>query len=494
MRLKVCQFSPQFLVRFFPALTVAVSMFWSQTVWADPAEPTVRQFPVSVTQAFVKKGVASADYTAYALPVAPYVQRKPQAYAHGASRLVNPASVAKVFTTGLALQRLESTYRFKTGFHAQAEPVDGVLTGPLYIKGSGDPAFQTSDLWMSLRQLRSMGVDVINGPVVLDDSAFAEQVPSLGLAEEDSFDDAPHRAYHAQPDALLLNFGAMSIDLKINQNTVLVVPEEAPRDWAFVSEVVLTQGACGAWKNGMTVDFARAKQNVVVTVKGNYPRRCGLSRLPIRIPAQDWLWESWVKEIWLQLGGKFAGPQGGQVIKGTTPANTLALYTHFGKPMSELIRQINKWSSNVMARHLELAVAGTPDAFNRQMLDWLKSQGIGVNDWFFENGSGLSRSTRIDAKGLSEFLASMSRRADFPDFLASFPRAGADGTLQRRVDGVQGFAYLKTGSLNGVRSLGGYLRDKQGQLWAVGILVESPKADDSWPAMESLLEFLYRSE
>lgn len=457
-------------------------------------EPLTRSFPAPVIQAFVKKGIASGDFTAYALPVEPYANRKPQAYAHGSSQLVNPASVAKVFTTGMALQKLESTYRFKTGFHAQAEPVDGVLKGPLYIKGSGDPAFLTSDLWASLRQLRTKGVDVINGPVVLDDSAFTEQMPSLGLAEEDAFDDAPHRAYHAQPDALLMNFGAMSIDLKINENTVVVVPEEAPKSWAFVSEVKLTPAACGAWKNGMTVDFAKSGQNVVVTVRGNYPRRCGQSRLPIRVPEQDWLWEAWVKEIWLQLGGRFSGPEGGQVVKGITPVNTIALHTHFGKPLGDLIKQINKWSSNVMARHLELAVAGTPEAFNLQMKDWLKQQGIASDDWFFENGSGLSRNTRIDAKGLAEFLRHMAQRPDFPDFLASFPRAGADGTLHRRVNNVNGFAYLKTGSLNGVRSLGGYLRDREGQLWAVGILVKSPRSYDSWGPMEGLLEFLYRAQ
>lgn len=457
-------------------------------------EPSSRSFPASITQAFVKKGIASSDFTAYALPVEPYTSRKPQAYAHGSSQLVNPASVAKVFTTGLALQTLESTYRFKTGFHADAEPVDGVLNGPLYIKGTGDPAFQTADLWTSLRQLRSKGVDVINGPIVLDDSAFTEQMPSLGLAEDDAFDDAPHRAYHAQPDALLMNFGAMSIDLKINENTVVVVPEEAPKSWAFVSEVKLTPAVCGAWKNGMTVDFAKVGQNVVVTVRGNYPRRCGQSRLPIRVPVQDWLWEAWVKEIWLQLGGRFSGQQGGQVVKGITPVTTIALHTHFGKPLADLIKQINKWSSNVMARHLELAVAGTPEAFNLQMKDWLKLQGIASNDWFFENGSGLSRNTRIDAKGLAEFLRNMAQRPDFPDFLASFPRAGADGTLHRRVTNVNGFAYLKTGSLNGVRSLGGYLRDREGQLWAVGILVKSPRSYDSWAPMEGLLEFLYRAE
>lgn len=481
-------------VRKVGGFLVLFSLSVPQATWSGTLDPQVRAFPSSVTQAFVKKGIAADDFSAYALPISPFVDRKPQAYAHGSSQLVNPASVAKVFTTGLALQKLESTYRFKTGFHANAEPSDGVLIGPLYIKGSGDPAFLSSDLWTSLRQIRTKGVDVINGPVVLDDSAFTEQLPSLGLAEEDAFDDAPHRAYHAQPDALLLNFGAMSIDLKINENTVLVVPEEAPKDWAFVSEINLTGGGCGAWKNGMSVDFSKVGHNVVVTVKGNYPRRCGQSRLPIRVPEQDWLWESWVKEIWLQLGGKFAGPQGGKVVKGVTPANTIALYTHYGKPLGDLIKQINKWSSNVMARHLELAVAGTPEAFNMQLKDWLKQQGISSGDWFFENGSGLSRSTRIDAKGLAEYLRNMAARSDFPDFLASFPRAGVDGTLHRRVNNVDGFAYLKTGSLSGVRSLGGYLKDREGQLWAVGVLVKSPRAYDSWPPMESLLEFLYRAE
>lgn len=475
-------------------ISLQLSLVLPAVALSNSPELSARSFPAPITQAFVKKGIASSDFTAYALPVGPYVSRKPQAYAHGSSQLVNPASVAKVFTTGLALQTLESTYRFKTGFHADAEPVDGVLNGPLYIKGSGDPAFVTSDLWTSLRQLRTKGVDVISGPVVLDDSAFTEQMPSLGLAEEDAFDDAPHRAYHAQPDALLMNFGAMSIDLRINENTVVVVPEEAPKSWAFVSEVKLTPAGCGAWKNGMTVDFAKSGQNVVVTVRGNYPRRCGQSRLPIRVPVQDWLWEAWVKEIWLQLGGRFSGQQGGQVVKGITPVTTIALHTHFGKPLGDLIKQINKWSSNVMARHLELAVAGTPEAFNSQMKDWLKQQGIASNDWFFENGSGLSRNTRIDAKGLAEFLRNMAQRPDFPDFLASFPRAGADGTLHRRVNNINGFAYLKTGSLNGVRSLGGYLRDREGQLWAVGILVKSPRSYDSWEPMEGLLEFLYRAD
>ncbi|HEX4917063.1 MAG TPA: D-alanyl-D-alanine carboxypeptidase/D-alanyl-D-alanine-endopeptidase [Limnobacter sp.] len=471
---------------------LVVGFFLTAPVLAN--EPAARSFPKSVTQAFQSSGIGASEFTAHALPLPPYVSRRAQAYVHGGHVLVNPASVAKVFTTGLAMERLGATYRFKTGFHALAEPVDGVLQGPLYIKGAGDPAFLSADLWVSLRQVRNKGIKTIQGPVVLDDSAFADQSSVPMTQSEEDFDDAPHRAYHAQPDALLLNFGAMSIDFHINENSVQIVPEEAPRNWAFVSEVRLTQGACGAWKNGMSVDFAKNGQNVVVTVKGAYPRRCGQSRLPIRVPVQDWLWESWVKEIWTELGGQFSGPQGGQVIKGNTPAATIALYTHYGQPVGDLVKQVNKWSSNVMARHLELAVSGNPEAFNNDMLAWLNTMGVGTQGWFFENGSGLSRNTRIDAQGLTQFLRHMAGRPDFPDFLASMPRAGADGTLHRRVNNVGGYAYLKTGSLNGVRSLGGYLRDTDGQWWAVGVLVKSPRAFDSWPPMEKLLEFLYRGE
>lgn len=470
------------------------ALLTTHTTPSQAAEPIARSFPKPVLQAFQAKGISADEFTAHALPLPPYVGRRAQAFVHGGQVLVNPASVAKVFTTGLALEKLGSNYRFKTGFHAQAEPKDGVLQGPLYIKGSGDPAFLSSDLWFSLRQLRSKGVRVIDGPVVLDDSAFADQSSTAPTASEEDFDDAPHRAYHAQPDALLMNYGAMSIDLHILDNSVQVLPEEAPKNWAFVSEVRLSPGACGAWKNGMSIDFAKAGSHVVVTVKGTYPRRCGHSRLPIRVPVQDWLWESWMKEIWAELGGQFSGPQGGQVIKGTTPSNTIALYTHFGQPLGDLVKQVNKWSSNVMARHMELAVSGSPEVFNRDMLAWLGTMGVGTKGWFFENGSGLSRNTRIDAQGLTQFLRYMATRADFPDYLASMPRAGVDGTLHRRVNNIGGYAYLKTGSLNGVRSLGGYLRDVEGQWWAVGVLVKSPRAYDSWPPMENLLEFLYRGE
>ncbi|GLR26245.1 D-alanyl-D-alanine carboxypeptidase/D-alanyl-D-alanine endopeptidase [Limnobacter litoralis] len=450
-----------------------------------------RPFSAPVIQAFKQAGIDPKDVTAYAEPLPPFTTRRPHSYSMGGDALANPASVTKVFTTGLALDKLGPTYRFKTDFQALDKPVDGILNGSLYIRGNGNPAFKTSDLWSALRQLRSDGLTTINGDVVLDRSAFKPVKDDDAPGDSDEFDDdAPYRAYHAQPDALLLNYGAMSLNIVPGQGGVKVVGQEAPAHWAFVSEMRLVQGGCGAWKNGLSVDYRKSGGDVVVTVKGNYPARCGESRLPIRIPNQDWLWESWFREIWTELGGQFKG----RVLTGTTPSGALSLYAVYSDPLSDLIKLMNKYSSNVMARHLELAVTGPAGDFNQIMKGWLASNDIRNTDWVFENGSGLTRNNRIDARGLTDYLAYMATRSDFPDFLASLPHAGVDGTLYRHVKNIDGYGYLKTGSLNGVKTIGGYVRDVNGQWWAVGVMVRSPKAYAAWKPIENLLETLYQKD
>jgi D-alanyl-D-alanine carboxypeptidase/D-alanyl-D-alanine-endopeptidase (penicillin-binding protein 4) len=453
--------------------------------WVLGAEVSVQSLPRDVVKGFEKQGVSSSDFSVYVYPMGGNKNSSRSAYAYAANQLMNPASVTKVFTTGLALNQLSSTYRFKTAFQVDRAPVDGVLQGNLYIKGSGDPGLDTNDIWGALRALRAKGLKTIQGNVVLDDSVFADQ--GVGLRSDGGLsDESPYRAYHAQPYGLLINHGAMMLQFSVNQGAVQIRAEDAPQNWAFVSEVKGVSGACGAWKNGLDVGFEKRGGNVLVTVRGTYPKACGTSPLPVRVPDQDWLWESWVREIWHQLGGDFTG----QVVHGRSPSNASLFYELEGKTLGEHIRLVNKWSNNVMARHLELAVA--PRVFNEKMQEWLKSLGLHTKDWFFENGSGLSRSTRVDAAGVTQFLRAMSERADFPEYLASLPQAGTDGTLQHRAKNVEGHAYLKTGSLNGVRAVAGYVRDAEGRWWTVAVFIRGEKAAESWPAIEKVLEFVYR--
>lgn len=460
--------------------------FWLACGQAWAASVQTLKVDSKLLEEFSKKGISSSDVSIVAIPIAPYVSRRPLKFEHRGYSLVNPASVAKMFTTGFAFEKLGTTYQFRTGFHALEEPVDGVLNGSLYIKGGGDPVFLTRDLWTSLRALKSRGLHTINGSVVIDRSVFERQ--SLGdLVSEEEFDEAPHRAYHAAPDGLLMNHGAMVVDLLVEDDQIRLRPEGAPSDWAFVSNIKPVSGSCRSWKNGLDVSFKKQRGNVVVSFSGPYPKRCGASRLPIQVPHQDWLIQSWFTEIWEQLGGKLNGP----IVEGITPIDSIALYTNFGPSVAEIVRDVNKWSSNVMARHLELATANNPTQFNQDVLAWLQSIKVDTRGWYFENGSGLARQTRVNAEGTAEFLAYMSTRADFPDYLASLPRAAQDGTLSRKLRGVDHFAYMKTGSLSGVRSAAGYLRAQSGQWYALAITVESPKAFNAWPPMESLIKSIY---
>lgn len=472
------------MLRRFAVFLVAILGFASGQTGAASLKSV--KLDSQLLKEFKQKGISLSEVSIVAIPIAPYAGRHPVQLEHRGNSLVNPASVAKVFTTGYAFEKLGTSYRFRTGFHALQEPVDGVLNGSLYVKGGGDPVFLTHDLWTSLRALRNKGVHTIEGSVVVDRSVFEKQVLTERVSEAE-FDDAPHRAYHAAPDGLLMNHGAMVVDLLVEDDQVRLVPEGAPGDWAFVSNIKPVSGSCGSWKNGLDVAFKKARGNVVVTFSGPYPKRCGASRLPIQIPHQDWLFNSWFTEIWQQLGGTLKGA----IIEGVTPAGSIALYTHFGPSVSEIVRDVNKWSSNVMARHLELASSGNPVQFNQDVQGWLKSLRVDTRGWFFENGSGLARQTRVDALGTAKFLEYMSSRADFPDYLASMPRAAHDGTLARRLQGVDHFAYLKTGSLNGVRSAAGYLRAQSGQWYALAIAVESAKAFDAWPPMETVIKAIY---
>lgn len=472
------------MLRRWAVFLLAISGLVSVQAWSASVQRV--KVDSDLLNQFSKQGINPSEVSIVAIPLEPYVGRRPLKFEHRGQNLVNPASVAKMFTTGFAFEKLGTNYHFRTGFHALEEPVDGVLNGDLYIKGGGDPVFLTRDLWTSLRTLRARGLDTIAGSVVVDRSVFQRPAASESVSEEE-FDDAPHRAYHAAPDGLLMNHGAMVVDLVVEDDLVRLQPEEAPADWAFVSNIKAVGGACRSWKNGLNVSFKKQRGNVVVTFSGPYPIRCGASRLPIQVPHQDWLFESWFAEIWKQLGGQLKG----SVVEGPTPVDSIALYTHFGPPLSEVVRDINKWSSNVMARHLELATANNPTQFNQDVLQWLKSLKVDTRGWYFENGSGLARQTRVNAEGTADYLAYMSTRADFPDYLASLPRAAHDGTLARKLRGVDHFAYMKTGSLSGVRSAAGYLRTQSGQWYALAITVESAKAYNAWTPMESLIKTIY---
>ena len=108
-------------------------------------------------------------------------------------------------------------------------------------------------------------------------------------------------------------------------------------------------------------------------------------------------------------------------------------------------------------------------------------------------GSGLSRNERIRADSLGALLLAVWQRPWMPEFIAALPVAGLDGTARRRLGDspARGQAHIKTGTLNGVRAMAGYLLDRKGQRHVVVMMVNHPDAAASAAAQDALLEWLW---
>jgi D-alanyl-D-alanine carboxypeptidase/D-alanyl-D-alanine-endopeptidase (penicillin-binding protein 4) len=172
---------------------------------------------------------------------------------------------------------------------------------------------------------------------------------------------------------------------------------------------------------------------------------------------------------------------------GVVPPDARLLYTHDSLSLAEIIRLINKFSSNTMARQLLLTLAaekagrpGTTAGGRRVIAEFLASRGLSIPELVLDNGSGLSREERISAQGLADVLLDAWRSQYFPEFASSLPLSATDGTLRKRFRSpeMQGRLRMKTGSLEGVSALAGYVNAASGRTFVAVILLNHPGAEN----------------
>jgi D-alanyl-D-alanine carboxypeptidase/D-alanyl-D-alanine-endopeptidase (penicillin-binding protein 4) len=170
--------------------------------------------------------------------------------------------------------------------------------------------------------------------------------------------------------------------------------------------------------------------------------------------------------------------------------------------LSEVVRDINKFSNNVMARQLFLTLSAqtlTPPGRNDRSFEvvqsWLSQRALVLPGLVMENGSGLSRAERISASGMARLLEAAFQSAVMPEFMASLPLVAFDGTMRRRLksDGVAGRAHIKTGSLADVRSIAGYVLDQNSRRHVVVFFINHANAARGQAAQDALLKWVHDS-
>jgi D-alanyl-D-alanine carboxypeptidase/D-alanyl-D-alanine-endopeptidase (penicillin-binding protein 4) len=256
----------------------------------------------------------------------------------------------------------------------------------------------------------------------------------------------------------------------------------------------LTQEDCGDWQ----AKLHPAIDDHGASFSGTYSSSCG-EKIWYVHPYQltrDQYFGVVFRQIWRELGGTFKG----QVRDGIVPQDARPITQWESASLSEIIRDINKFSNNVMARQLLLTLAAQatqqPATIGRgadAIKTWLAGKGIDARELVIENGSGLSRNGRVAVATMGHMLVSAFRSPTMPEFISSMPLVGYDGTMRRRLQEVDvaGNAHIKTGSLNDVRAIAGYVFAASGKRYAVVFYINHANAVRGQEAQDALLQWLY---
>ncbi len=452
---------------------------------AAPLCAAPRGVPKPVADALKAAGV---PLSAVAVVVEPAAVGAP-IVSHRAAMPMNPASVMKLVTSYAALDLLGPAFTFRTDALLAGTLHDGVLEGDLVLRGGGDPKLTYERVWQLVHQLRARGLREIRGDVVLDRSYFAPFAYDPGR-----FDNEPRRAYNVAPDALLVNFDAIDFTFIPAAGGVRVAAEPDLPNVKVASRIELTDGPCGAWRRNVRYDIEQVGLAASVVFSGTFAAECGERAWPLAILDAPGFFESVLRWTWSESGGRLAG----RVRAGATPATARLFYRQPSEPLANLLRDMNKFSNNVMARHLFLALsaerhAGHGEAAEAAAIvrDWLAERGIDGGGLVLENGSGLSRAEQASAATLAALLRHAWSSGVMPELAASLPLYAVDGTFGRRAGGAAlGRAHLKGGTLTGVQAIAGYVLDGAGQRWIAVMMVNHPNAQAARPALDALVEWV----
>jgi serine-type D-Ala-D-Ala carboxypeptidase/endopeptidase (penicillin-binding protein 4) len=479
-------------------VVILISIACSATL----AQPATQNLPPEVDAALARAKVPREALAAIVIDAAPAMNGKSAPLlAYRATAPVNSASVMKLVTTYAGIELLGPAYTWNTPVYVDGTIKDGVLQGNLIIQGRGDPKLVIERLWLLLRRVQGLGIKTITGDIFLDRSAFAAAPHNPA-----DFDNEPFRPYNAAPDALLINYKSVVMTFAPNPGSgVAHISYDPPlANVNMQASVPLSSGTgaslseCGDYRGALKADFSDAFR---VAFAGTYPAGCGEKVWAVAYADPASYAERAVLGLWQDMGGKLTG----RVREGRAPAGLRPVFEATSPTLAEVIRDINKFSNNVMAQQLfltfSLPQAGAARLANtqspaskeasREVLRTWWQQRFGAQDMpVFDNGSGLSRAERVTPQGLARMLQTAYASGAMPELMASLPITGVDGTLRNSRSRVsQGWAHLKSGSLNEGTALAGYVHTPSGRRLVVVAVVNHPNASAARPALDALVDW-----
>ncbi|MEM7018274.1 MAG: D-alanyl-D-alanine carboxypeptidase/D-alanyl-D-alanine-endopeptidase [Pseudomonadota bacterium] len=389
-----------------------------------------------------------------------------------ANKPLLPASTMKIVTSAAALHYLGPEYRFKTKILHTGPQVNGEIKGDLIIQGGGDPKLRSADLREISARLKSAGIWRVTGDLVADDTFFD------GLDRAPSWKEKRSRyRYDAGLSALSLNFNSVDVHVKPGKrrgSKVVAWLNPAP---AYMKIINAAETGKRRSRNTIWADRKEQGDALNIVLRGRLPQSVGERMLflnvknPTRYAAESF--RSILQETGIEILGK--------TVIAATPENVAQIHEHHSPPLSLILKELNTYSNNFVAEQVLKTMAahqtnstGTHANGLSLMKQFLQLSGVDLKNVELADASGLSRQNRLTAKTLTHLLAAMPGRFDIgPDFMAALRVMGADGISSKRFKNspARGQVRAKTGSLNGVSTLAGYVPGKDGGLYAYALFL-----------------------
>jgi D-alanyl-D-alanine carboxypeptidase/D-alanyl-D-alanine-endopeptidase (penicillin-binding protein 4) len=390
-------------------------------------------------------------------------------YARDPDVLLNPASNVKLFTSAAALALLGPEYRFDT--EVLTDGLAGGTARTLYVRGKGDPTFVTERLWALAGDIAHRGVRAVKGDLVVDDSFFDAEREGPGYDQERG-----DRSYLAPVGALSLNWNTIAIHVGPgarpgDRGRVEVEPAS---DYVEVENRTRTVKASARRRlDPASVRLPSGRQRI--TVDARLPAGSRDQALWRKIDDPPVYFGATLKRLLELRGVKVTG----QVRRGGVPPMARLVAVSQSESLGDIVRKLEKTSNNFVAEQLLKTLGaekkGAPGTWPKgveAVEDFLAEAGLPRGSYVMKNGSGLNDTNRFSARQTVTLLREMWRR--FPlmaDYLASLPIAGRDGTTRFRMGSTEGRLRAKTGTLENVTSLSGYVETAARERLAFSILV-----------------------
>jgi serine-type D-Ala-D-Ala carboxypeptidase/endopeptidase (penicillin-binding protein 4) len=401
------------------------------------------------------------------------------------AQAMNPASTMKVLTTLAALERLGPNYTWNTDVYALGVVQDGTLHGDLLIHGGGDPFLLEEHVRNMLKAIQREGITHITGDLVVDASYF-----DASVSQEALIDNQEDRAYNVLPHALMSNFQVVSFYFRPHENGKEVVINADPPlpNLHINNRLRLKAGACQGYQRGIRIEDDATDPSTVV-LSGDFPAQCQQFALVRSVLTPTDYFFGLFSHLWHELGGNLDG----SLRVGQAPQQA-PLLTWASPPLADVIKSINKFSNNMMTRQTlltlgaqESASPATVEQGAAVVSSYLAMLGIDSTGLVISNGAGLSREARVSPALMTQILQHAYASPYMAEFIASLPVNGLDGTMRNRVrsEGMRGQMHIKTGSLDGVAAVAGFVQSKSGKRYSVVGMLNHELADQG-PGVELL--------